>query len=104
MAPIDFRKLDGKHENGTHLGLLSLESIPTVHCPTHLGFRASETVCEPFKRGFSICHSPLSLDSTPVGLQTQLFRGLVYEVQVLKVGVPDLCINLSLLKDKLWVL
>ena len=45
---------------------------------------------ELFKRHFSVHHSPASLVSiSPIGFQSQMFWGLIYQVPVFKVGVPD---------------
>ena len=46
--------------------------------------------CEPFKGCFSVPYSLVGLvDTSPFGFQNLVFRGLVSQVQVLKVGVPD---------------
>ena len=44
----------------------------------------------PFESSSSVCYGPLGLvDARPIGVQSQVFCGLIPPVQVLKVGVPD---------------
>ena len=55
-----------------------------------LGPGVSESVHMPFKSCSSIHHSSVGLMGTsPIGLQSQMFLGLVSQLLVLKVGVPD---------------
>ena len=63
---------------------------------------ANQTVCESFKRCFSVCYCPLRpVDKILVGFQSQMFWGAFFQVQVLKFGVPDTGYKSSLLKEKL---
>ena len=44
----------------------------------------------PRKNSFSVLHSPVGLvDASSIGFHSQIFLGIVSQVQALKVGVPN---------------
>lgn len=70
-----------------------------------LGLKAGESAHGLIKTCSSVYHSPLSLVGTsPVGLQSQMFWGLIFQVLVLKLGCLMWGTNAWLLGEKLWVL
>ena len=55
-----------------------------------LGARACEILCAPFKSGVSVSHSPLAFPKLiPTGLQSQMFCGLIFQVQDPWTWEPD---------------
>lgn len=61
-----------------------------------------ESACEPFKSHSSVCHSPVGfIGASPVGLQSYVFGGLISQVLVLKVGVPDVGFEPLFLREKI---
>lgn len=54
-----------------------------------LGLRVSDTVCWPFKSGFSVAYSPPVLQELILtDFQRQILLELIFLVQVFKVRVP----------------
>lgn len=54
------------------------------------GWGAVVSLHRPFKRHSSVHQSPMGLLSvSPIGLQIQMFQGLISQVPVLKVGMPN---------------
>ena len=52
-----------------------------------LGLGVCEILCAPFKGGVSLSYSPLALlYSSPAGLQSHMFWGVVFPVQDLRLG------------------
>lgn len=50
----------------------------------------SESVTKLFKSGISIFHSLMGhLDISHTGFQSQVFRGLIFLMQVPSIGIPD---------------
>ena len=55
-----------------------------------LVFRSSEFACTPFRSGFSVPYCSIIFpDIFPIGFQSQVFWALVFPVQDLGVGMPD---------------
>ena len=88
----EFRKVQKWHLPGSPF----LKRAPREPCPLsrHFTFAlhpgASEPVHEPFKSEVTVSYSPLVLlDIRPIGFQSQIFGGLIFPVQVPRVGGPD---------------
>lgn len=98
MAPTSFypsclfQQVPSPQTNALKLGKESItQSLGAFQrAASPLGPGQGESACKPFKRYFSVHYSPMGPKAMhPIGFQRQMFWGLLFQVLVLKPGVPN---------------